>query len=513
MKKRTIVKSTILISLFTIFIKLLGLIKQTLMASFCGASLSTDAFYISTGVIGQIIMILFASLSVTLLTMYNEEKAKSGDEKANKFINTVLNVLLPVSLICAFIFYFASPLVAKFLAPSYSPSELKILTDYIKIVSIAFVPWCYYLTLNVVLESNKIFLPGRFQGFFQNIFLIVAILFFFNSLGAVSLVYAFLFSGVAEAVLITIIARKEIKLTFKNNFDKEKLKKLLILSVPLIIGNATSEINDIIDKQIATGIGVGTTSLLTYSGTLNEIITGVVLSSISIVLFSHFSTWVSENKIDLLKNNLVKYITVIIFFILPVMVIFITNGDNIISLIYGHGSLSTGDLEKIYVMLIGYVLGFIFQATRNIFAKALYALQDTKTPMYNGIICVVINATLSIWLSKYFGVIGITISTSIAMVIGTIILYIALKKKIPGFSFYKEKNEYFKLLFASTITLIILFVCKQYVVANNFINLFVSAFICIICYILILILLHSKNISYIFSLLKSKLYKTKNKNI
>lgn len=90
-------------------------------------------------------------------------------------------------------------------------------------MSFAFVPWCYYLILNVVLESNKIFVPGRLLGFFQNIFLIIAVIFLYKDFGIVSLVYAFLLSGIAQAVLITYFARKYIRFIFIKLYNKAEI--------------------------------------------------------------------------------------------------------------------------------------------------------------------------------------------------------------------------------------------------------------------------------------------------
>lgn len=499
--KNSIIKSTVFISFFTVIIKVLGLIKQTLVASVCGASLETDAFYISTGVIGQIVTIVFSALSITLLTMFSQEKQNHNQDAANKLINSTIIIFLPLAFLLSIATSILSPFIAKLLAPSYGSDELVVLISYIKIIAVSFIPWCYYLTLNVILEEDKKFLPGKCQGFFQNLFLIISILIFYGKFGVVTLVYAFLFSGIAESILITLLVRDKFHL--KIDFDLKKyntsiIKKLIILSIPLIIGNAASEINDIVDKQIATSMGVGIASLLTYSATLNEIITGVVVSSFATVLFSHFSTWIAENNYDLVEKNLKSSISTLTLILIPIMIIFIICGKDIIFVIYGNGKLQEANLDVIYKMLIGYSVGFIFQAVRAIFAKALYAFQNTKSPMYNGFICVIINIVLSFILSRIFGVIGITISTSISMLIGSVLLYRSLKKHIVDFSFTNDFKEYLKMSLAAVLSSLYVIILKLILVEFSFINLITITSTCFIFYILILFILKSKYINFLY---------------
>lgn len=73
---------------------------------------------------------------------------------------------------------------------------------------------------------------------------------------------------------------------------------LISLAGPLIVGNAIYEINDIVDKQISSGLGHGGVSVLSYGASINEIVTSLIVTSLSTVLFSHYATWIAEGKIE-----------------------------------------------------------------------------------------------------------------------------------------------------------------------------------------------------------------------
>lgn len=506
--KNNIFISSLSVTIITVFIKFLGLLKQSTIASICGATNETDAFYVATGVIGHLTIAFFSAISVSLLSMYVDKKKKEGNVGANSLINASLHLFIPVSMLISLLFFTFSPLIAKFLAPSYIGEQFATLVYYVKIVSLAFIPWCYYLIINVILESEKSFLPGRCQGLFQNLLLIIAATFFYKIYGAVALVYAFLFSGILESILITICARKKFKFSFKATKCKDEIKKLITLSIPLIIGNAVYEINDIVDKQISTSLGSGYASILTYGATINEIVTGVIVSSVAVVLFANFASWVANNEINKVENGLKQAIEILTMLIVPIMIMCLLAGDHITWLFYGRGSLNSNELLSIYWVLTGYAAGFIFQAARSVLSRVLYAFQDTKTPMCNGIISIVINIILSLILSKIIGVMGISLATSISAFISTFLLFLGVKKCLPNFKITCLAKQLLKLFLSGIITSVVVLALHEFINLNVLFKFIIEGFSCIIIYCIFLFLVKSHNIN----LLLKKLNIKKNNN-
>jgi len=403
MKKKigkSIIYSSVMVTIFTIVIKLIGLLKHTIIASNIGASYETDAFYVATGVIGHLSLFLFSALSISLLSMYSEKKECEGKKVANNLISSVFKVFIPISILITILFYSFAPLVAHALAPSYEGEALSKLIYYVRIMSFSFIPCCYNLIANVVLEEEKIFIPGRCRDLFQNLFVLLAALFLYDKFGLDILVISFLFASIAQAILVTFKIKKIYKFEFFKDSNYKLIKKLLIISLPLLIGNAVYEINDIVDKQISTGLGSGLASLLTYGATLNEIVTGVIISSISIVLFANFASHVAKKEYNKIEEELILVMDIFVMILIPVMIMFIIDGYDITKLFFGRGKLNDSELINIYYVLIGYSIGFIFQAFRANLVKVLYAFQKTKSTMYNGIISIVVNIALSIFLSK-----------------------------------------------------------------------------------------------------------------
>lgn len=500
---KSIIKSSIFVTLFTIFVKAFGLIKNTVFASIIGSNIHTDAYYIATGVIGQLTIIIFSSLSISLLSMYADKNEKFGSKEANKLINDALMFFIPIAFVVTTLCFLFSPVIAKLLAPSYSSSQLIELIKYIKIMSFTAIPCCYHIILNVVLEKENVFIPGRCRGLFQNLCVILGAIFLYKLFGVEILVYCFLFSNIIQSVVVTIFASKYFDFKITKFKITSEMKKLLYISIPLIIGNAVYEINDIVDKQIATGLGAGFTSNLTYGATLNEIVTGVIVSSVSVVLFSNFATWVSKKQVNKIEKWFILVSDILTMILVPIMVIFIFSGKEITTLFYGNGILQTNDLSNIYFVLIGYSIGFIFQAFRSNLIKILYAFQDTKITMINGVMSIAINVCLSLILTKYFGIIGISLATSISIFIATILLFISVKKYIPTLKIKNIVSGYYKYVISGIAAAIIILIYKHFFSFNNFINLLVESLSSLTIYFCLLYLLKCKSLYEVINLLKN----------
>ena len=505
MKKSSgILKQTTGVLMLTLLIKALGFIKQAILAAVYGATIETDALYISSGIINSLCNVIFSAIAISLLSMYAKRVAEAGRKKANRLINQTLFVFLPLSLLITVIFFFAAPVAAKFFAPSYTGEEYALLVSDIKALSICFVLACYYLILNVVAEANKDFFSGKGYSFFQNLFVILAACAFTDIKDAQYLVYAFVLAGVAQCAWITFRVRKIYKPDLTRRSGKQYTMHLIGLMVPLLIGNAIYEINDIVDKQISSGLGGGSVSILTYGASINEIVTTVIIASVSTVLFSHFATWAAEGKIDEIESHLELSNDCLAVVTIPASVLCIVAGQEIVSVLFGRGNFTQDSVLLTCGVVAGYASGFIFQAMRANFVKAFYAFGDTKRPMINGAISVGCNICLSLFLSRYIGIAGVAFATSISMFIATLLLGHQLKIYLPNYRYFKNKSELLKVLIASVIGSVGLILIKSLLHGNAFIALIAETVVFGALYCIVLCVLKSSTVHFALRLIKKK---------
>ena len=505
--KKGLIYSTFLVSIFTIIIKFLGLIKQSVLAAVCGATIETDIFFVATGTMTSLSGTVFSSLSISLLTLYTERLVTKGRFKANELINTVLRFFIPISFAFSVIFsLFALP-ISRILAPSYSGIQLQKLTYDIQIMSVDFLLTCYYLIINVVLENEKRFLPGKAKGFFQNLFLILASLLFYSKYGIQCLLWAFLIASVVECVLVTWSSRKLFSFSLKRIESDASVKQLLKLTIPLLLGNAMYEINQLVDNQISTSLGKGSASVLNYGASIHDMVVGVIVTSISVVLFSHCTTWIAEGKIEVVNDTLKKTMQYLTIILLPVMMMCLIAGDQIVEVFYGRGNFGINEIKKTYAVVIGYSVGFVFQESRANLVKIFYAFKDSKTPMFNGMLSIACNVILSFSLSHVIGIGGVALATSISMLMATVLLLKDIKKYLPNFSIKSSIPELCKGIVAMLLAAVPVVFIKMSIDKNLFLSLLIEGIVMVTVYIVALTILRSSSIKGIVVLIKDKIVK------
>ena len=137
MKKRnSILLSSLFVTILTLFIKILGLAKQSVLAAYCGATVESDIFFVVTGIINHLCSAIFSALTVTLLTKYTEKKTEEGDAIANDLISSALKLFIPVSLLLVCTINILAHPIAHFLAPNYNENDILIFKDYNSIIKI-----------------------------------------------------------------------------------------------------------------------------------------------------------------------------------------------------------------------------------------------------------------------------------------------------------------------------------------------------------------------------------------
>ena len=242
------------------------------------------------------------------------------------------------------------------------------------------------------------------------------------------------------------------------------------------------EVNQIVDNQISTGLGNGSASVLNYGASVHDMVVGVIVTSISVVLFSHCSTWVAQGQTGKVGKSLEKILVYLTLILLPITGMCVIAGDQIVELFYGRGNFGTNEITLTYSVVIGYSLGFVFQAARANLVKVFYAFQDSKTPMINGMISIVCNITLSFLLSKFIGISGVSLATSIAMMIATILLLRDVKNYLPGFSVKSCFSEIRKGITALILSVVVLLLVKEVVNLSTLICLIIEGVVVVIVF-------------------------------
>ena len=376
---------------------------------------------------------------------------EKGEAIAERFTNNLINfVLIFCTLIVLLGLIFTEPLV-KIFAAGFSGQTLKLAIFFTRITlfGIYFTGVIYIFSGYLQIKNN--FIIPALIGFPFNFIIILAIALSSNNNLMVLAIGSVLAIASQLFLLIPFIYKKGFRYRFVLDRHDKYLKKLLYLSLPVIIGVSVDQINVLVDKTLASQIVEGGISALNYANRLNGFVQGLFVISIVTVMYPLISKMAVENNVDGLKKALSESISGINLLVIPATVGAMIFAEPIVRLLFGRGAFDEQAISLTTHALFFYAVGMIGFGLREVLSRAFYALQDTKTPMINASIAVVMNIILNIILSKYLGIGGLALATSISALFCTLLLFISLRKKIGHFGLKDISLSFVKIVIASFI--------------------------------------------------------------
>lgn len=444
-------ETAIVLMLATVTSKILGFVREMVLGYFYGVSDVAGAYKIALTIPGTIFAIIGAGIATGYIPMYSRVEKEKGLLTANRFTSNMINVvMLLCTIIVIFVLAFTTPVVKIFASGLQGYElELTVMMTKFTIVGVYFTALVYIFTAYLNLKNN--FLIPALVAIPMNIIVIVSI-WLSSNMGVEVLAIGTLISIAAQMVFLAPFIRKTgYRHKLSLNRKDEDLKKMVLLAVPVIIGISVNQINTIVDKTIASEISINAVAALDYAVKLNGFVQGIFVMSIVTAMYPMISRMGVENNIVGLKNSLKEAIISVCLLVIPVTVGAMVLSEPVVRVLFGRGAFGEEGIAMTSGALFFYSIGMIGYGLREVISKAFYSLQDTKTPMINAAVAVVINIILCLILSQVMGMNGLALATSTAGIFCTITLFISLRKKIGSISLKEIIISMIKISIASVI--------------------------------------------------------------
>ncbi len=462
-----LIKSTGTFGFYTIISRILGYIRDILIAIFLGTSLIADVFFVAFR-IPNTFRRLFAegTFNAAFVPSYTSELVK-GKNKSTKFADSIFNLLIIGLFFFVLFIEIFMPVFVSLIAPGFvgdiKKFELAVTLTRITFPFLLFV--CLASFFSAILNSHNKFAAASAAPIILNLILI-GVLFFGKSLNddiVYYLSYGVSVAGFLQAVFLYNFVIKFYSFSFNFNFKITKpvrifFKKLL----PSIFSSGVTQINILVGTIIAS-FQASAVSYLYYADRIYQINLAIAGIAISVVVLPKLSQYVQLNKKDkvLLIQN--KALELSMFLSIPATIALIIASEEIISALFGYGSFSEQSVQNSAKALYYFAFGLPAFALIKVFSSFFFANHDTKTPFYISLISVIINITISLYYFKSVGFIIIPIATTISSWFNAIILFLFLTNN-NLFNFNKIFiKKFLKIIFASVI---------MGFVFKNFINFF-----------------------------------------
>ena len=505
-----LLSSTSIFSFYTLISRVLGYIRDILIAIFLGASVYADAFFVAFR-LPNTFRRLFAegTFNSAFIPSYAAEKIKNK-KNGKKFADDVLSLLTITILIIVLLVEIFTPYLVYIIAPGFyeSSDKFNIAVEFTRITF----PFLLFVSLSSffsgILNSNNKFAAAAAAPIILNIILILSLIIshLFDLNYAKNLSYSVTISGIVQLLFLIFFTKKyykpsvqlKIKISSKVKFFFKKL-------LPSIFSSGVTQINILIGTIIAS-FEASAVSYLYYADRVYQInlaIAGIAVGTVSLPILA---TAIKNKNILKIYNIQNKSIELSLLLSIPASLGLILASEEIVNSLFGYGSFSEQNIYMTAQALKYFGFGVPAFALIKVLSNFFFARDNTKTPLYLSIFIVVLNVSISLLFFKKIGFIIIPIATSISTWAG-IVGYIILlnKSKFLMIKNYLFKNIFKIILSAVFMSLILYFGLNYFKEDLEYTNEFKSIYLLFIVGFVATIYLIS---CYLLGVLKIKNYKT-----
>lgn len=432
-KGSSLIKSTFIIMIVSLVSRALGFIRDMLIAKNFGAGMYTDAYNIAVTIPETIFTLVGLAISTAFLPMLSKIKVKDGQKDMYRFANNVINILFLASLVLFIVTSIFAKEIVFILAKGFSEEAALLAIKLTRITLINLL----FLSINAcftsLLQVNEDFVIPAILGLFFNLPMITYLLAFRNY-DIVGLTIANVIGNFFRvAVQIPSLIKHGYRYKFSINYKDERLKAILMLIIPVIVGAGANSLNMVVDKNIASYLEVGSISALDYAQKLIMFINSTITTSIASVVYPLMANMRNNDDRSGFIETLRKSIIYLAILLIPITVGIMIFDREIVEIVYARGEFKEYALNLTTSALLGYSLGIFFTGIRDILNSTLFSMGKTKVTTINGVIGVIINIIFCIILSRYIGVMGIALASVIAMIVTSILLFKSIVKLEKGF--------------------------------------------------------------------------------
>ena len=465
-------KAVFSVMFISVIAKLLGFIRELVLAYCVGANGISDAYLISLTIPGTIFQFVGTGLMTCYVPIFLRTVDEDGKVSGNKYTNSVLTMILIFSTIMIImVCLFCNPIVKVF-ASGFAGDTLKyaVLFTKINIFSLYFSAFIY--VFNALLQSCGKFEVTAAAAIPNSIIILVSIV-----LGAkcniLLLPIGSIFAVLAQlCFLIPSVKRCDFKLQLNMEFKSSSMTAMYNLLFPVIIGVSVNEMNVLVDRTIASQVSEGGISSLTYAYSLVMFVQGIFGQTIAMIYYPSITKCTEKNSDKDLKEVIDEGVRGMLFFLIPIMVGSIVLSRTIVHILYGRGAFTDESVQQTAQAFTGYAVGIIGFGIREIISRVFYSLKNTKIPTRNAIIGMLINIILNLTLSKWLGIRGLALATSISSIISAFLLLKDAKRM--GVYYIDEKlvSAIFKMIcFAMIMGASIILISNKIIVQTSMLNL------------------------------------------
>ncbi|KTG29141.1 murein biosynthesis protein MurJ [Idiomarina sp. WRN-38] len=445
--RRGLMRSGLVVSAMTMLSRVMGLVRDVVVATFLGAGNGSDAFFVAFK-IPNFLRRLFAEGAfnqafVPVLSEYSTQRTK---QEIRELLNAVAGSLTALLALITALAMLGAPWLVWLFAPGFGrdPEKLALTADMLRLTF----PYLLLISLTAfsgsVLNTWNRFAVPAFTPVLLNISLIGAALLLMPLMEepAMALAWGVLIAGAAQlAFQVPFLLRLGLLPTPWPNFAHDGVKRILKLMAPALFGVSVSQINLLLDTVLASLLAAGSVSWLYYSDRLVELPLGVFGVAIGTIILPALSKRHAEQSTEHFSAMLDWGLRVVLLLGVPAALALAVLAEPFLITLFHYGAMTDNDIQMAAMSLRAYAFGLVAFMLIKVLAPGFFARQDTKTPVKVGIIAMVANMVFNLLLIWPLAHAGLALATALSAFLNAGLLgYLLYRQQVlvfqPGWRRY-----------------------------------------------------------------------------
>ncbi|MCL2498479.1 MAG: polysaccharide biosynthesis C-terminal domain-containing protein [Symbiobacteriaceae bacterium] len=410
-----------LVTVLTVVSKGLGLFREMLLGWTFGISEPVAALGVANGFSSTIFEVLTLTVVVVALPLYTELKLRQGSSAAQAFLANLLSLLLLGAVpLVALLWFLATPLLRLF-AGGLAPAELLLTQSFLRTV----LPAAFFQIIGAIctiyLQSERKMVQIVLASMAVNIAYISAI-FLAMRYGSIWLAKGVVLGAALTSLLFWLQARAHgFAWRPKLDFKDPMLRRIIYLMIPSWLGMSIRTLNIMVDRSVASYLGVGAIAAIEYAQKTLHAASSLVVPTIYLIITPLFAESAVKGLAKL-REAFHKSLRYILIIMVPMTLGGIFVAHNTISVIYGYGAFDQTAIALTVQAMLFYTPNTLFLVVINeVIYRYFLALQNTLTPMLINVAALLLNIILNIILSRYMGVAGLALASTLATLLAVLL--------------------------------------------------------------------------------------------
>ena len=407
--------------------RLMGLVRDKIISFYFGASPEADVYFMAFVVPDYINYLLAGGyFSITLVPLLT--RAFQGDEKDgwNFFSTAVWWAFLSIAILTAVAMVFTKP-IAHVIAPGFSEANIDRLCTFLRIILPAQVCFLPGACFTAMLYLRKHFTaPAITPLVYNGCTILVGIIFLqlFPERGMEGFCWGVLSGAFLGSFLLPLLAVKEGGLRFQWSWRHPLMKRVIILALPLMLGQSIVVLDEQFVRIFGTLTGEGNVSLLNYARRIMLVPVGVIAQAAGLASYPFLAALIANKEMDAFNSHMRTTLLTTLLVAIPVSLWIITVSEPIMRLIFQQGSFTAANAQSAGLLLTIMMGSVAFWCAQQVLGRGFYANQDMLTPAICGTLATIASLPLYWFGAKHFGAIGVASAGCLGIMAYTATLWV-----------------------------------------------------------------------------------------